>query len=664
MWVIFVHDGRGACGYSVRSHVRQLQTINRTLRNWQSRSSATMTLVRSVPRPPGFYVTTQVGDTLSTIAARYGVEVERLWELNNRARQLEFKQGRFPFHFWARQGVADTSTTRGLSLEETLGRPLVPGQRVFVPNESAVQKAKVGKQHESRLRLAQPSTSESTTRSEHAKVRAAPAGTISVQVAGRPRALDGSSTMPAQPLKGVTVPAPMPAHPGSVVGTVGSVDFFLGVFAVLLGFYSARLMLPRPTPEPGSPARPSISVILHKQLVGLVQASLTITVLIGLALSALVERLRAVLVLALHASTTLVRGLLLALRVVGSALLLIWGGVTLVIGAFLGLFQRLAQALVYSTASILLLAWRSAVGLWSAASSRSAAVLEGLAKNRMFLASSGMESPSQAIDAPSSVSPSVSQTDSLFAQLCRFFHGPSDGDYVHCVLRERIQISDAYIRMRFDLPNPDDELALLMGQRLEMRVRKSRQSLWSDIHSSSEPVSATASSDIRPHRLAIATDRHQRGSFDIIVPVSMALREVLQEATGIDAARSGSVSSWITDEQASSHDVSGDLRVLERPQTPDQVMPTSATTDTEFDESFLVALESLVEGHDTVLVRPAPDTELVYRRAMNPSAKTVVVHNVALLASGTGHCLCGTHRRGAPRRPRVGREPNNAHLLQ
>ncbi len=593
-----------------------------------------MTVIRSVPRPPGFYVTTQDGDTLAAIAARYSVEVERVWELNNRARRLEFKRERFPFHFWAKQDAAVKTTAAGLSLEEALARPLRAGQRIFVPNESTAQQARAGKRDVSKSREVRPSAPQPVTQREKAKVQVTRAGSESVQPLGRTVVPDASNSAPT--LKGMTVSLPIAQHSGTVIGTVGTVDFFLGIFAVLIGFYSARLMLPRSSAEPDSSKRPPVSAVLYKQLVGLVQASLTITVLIGLAISALVERLRMILQLALKACGVLFRGLWQVFRLIGNTLLVIGGGASMTATALLGFSQWAVQALLFSAASVLLLAWRSAAGLWSAASSRSAAVLERLANERSILSTAGNDAPLQASETPGSPASGMATSDSFFAVLRKLFLRASDGDYVRCILRERIQLSDAYIRMRFDLPNPNDEFALLMGQRLEVQVRKSRQSLWSEIHPSHDEVSLGASTDIRPHRLALASDRHQRGSFDIIVPVSRALRTMLSETTETSAGHGDLASAWATEAYSSAYDPHGNLQVLEKPHAPGQTLPSPSVVDSEFDEPFLIALESLVEGVDTIQVRPAPDTELVYRRASNPAAGTVVVHNVALLASGLG----------------------------
>ncbi|BAM83102.1 hypothetical protein CYME_CMT084C [Cyanidioschyzon merolae strain 10D] len=637
MWVVFVNQVRRTHdGIDVSSRGRWYLNANK-LRCKRARSLAYMTVVRSLPRPPGFYVTTQDGDTLASIASRYGIDAKRVWELNNRASRLEFKRGKFPFLPGLKQHeVSRQAPSGGVSLEEALERPLCSGQRIFVPNETVAQTAKGGNLHGASLRQTAPPKT----------VEAPPVTRTFVppkaQTTPQQKSSAAMGAPSAPPAKGVPVVEqqalpPSPPLQGTLVGSVGTTDFFLGVFAVLVGFYSAKMMLPRSNTEPGTQPKTSLLKALYKRLVGFLQAMITVAVLIGLAAGALGARLRAALLFIFNACTILLRGVSQMIVLFGQFMCGMLGVVALAVQGVVQLFQRLAQAAFLLIASIFLVTWQSAVRLWSAASTRSSAVLENITQRGLSPSLPSAETGLWSV--PDERSSSVDQTasESFFGLIRQFFSRDSGSDLIRCVLRERTQISDAFVRMRFDLPGPDDQLVLQMGQRIEVHVQKSRQSLWSDVQPLDQAESSCGLGAIRPHLLAVASDRHQPGSFEIIVPVSHALQQVLWEASDADNATHSAAAAPMDAEYDGAFSTGSDVQVLERPSTSDHVFSaTCSANNDEFDEHFLIALESLVEGVDAIRVRPAPNTELIYRRAMNPSAGTVVVHNVVLLACGLG----------------------------
>ena len=604
--------------------------------------------VRSLPRPPGRYVETAEGDTLAAIAAKYGMPPEQVYVLNNKAKNLEFVQpsSRLAQALGLRRGEA---VEMGARSADPLLRPLRAQQRVFVPYTAPGKKG---------IRLSRVEPAESTMMTTDGRKQASTRAAATNATAQGERATAKTASRYQ-----VRVPAPTakvegPARTDQSVRTalvqsearpavrsldhvsgMASPDFFLGIFAVLVGFFAARFSLPRSNDAGQAPMVPRLGAVAQGLALAVLRAGLTVTMLLGMFVRGV---LGGVWMAASTARSLATTGLMQALALLKRLGEVVFALVLQALGAVARLAQMLAVALLLVLWSAIRATTQRVYALWSMASSQSSALAAGIGQRLTTLSS--------VTDDGGAVLPPPAATTPWWSSLGGWFRGGQDDGHaahpwVSCALRERVQLSDRYVRMRFNLPEGCESLPLLLGQRLEVEVQLSERSLWSDYGDGvAEPEQQRHGSGgrhpkrIRRHRIAPATARRRLGSFDIVVPVSRALRDVMAEASA--AGDSSAAHREVAYGNGSGS--SGGAALLQRPASTSTGAATASDPDgaDEFDESFLVALESLVEGVDGIAVRPAPDTELIYRRAATADGTGVTVTEVAMAASGLGIVPC------------------------
>ncbi|KAK4537436.1 hypothetical protein CDCA_CDCA12G3461 [Cyanidium caldarium] len=642
--LVWARPGHSGCALKPSTSSRVGKAVGQ--RSLPVRAPLLRMAVRSLPRPPGRYVETAEGDTLAAIAAKYGMPPEQVYVLNNKARNLEFVE---PSSRLAQAlGLGrDEAMEVGARSADPLLRPLRAQQRVFVPYTAPGKKG---------IRLSRVEPAESTMKTTDGR-KQAPSGAAATNATAQGERATAKTASRYQ----VRVPAPTarvegPARTDQSVRTalvqsearpvvrsldhvsgMASPDFFLGIFAVLVGFFAARFSLPRSNDAGQATMAPRLGAVAQGLALAILRAGLTVTMLLGIFVRGVLGGAWMAVSKARSLATTGLMQSLALLKRLGEVVSVVFALVLRALGAMARLAQMLAVALLLALWSAIRATTQRVCALWSMASSQSSALAAGIGHRLTTLGS--VTDDGSVVSLPEADMP-------WWSSLGGWFRGGRDDSHaaqpwVSCVLRERAQLSDRYVRMRFDLPEGCESLPLLLGQRLEVDVQLSERSLWSDYGDGVvEPEQQRHSSGgrhpkhIRRHRIALATPRRRLGSFDIVVPVSRALRDVMAEASG------GGDSSTVRREVAYGN--GGGAALLQRPAPTSTGAATASDLDgaDEFDESFLVALESLVEGVDGIAVRPAPDTELIYRRAATADGDSATVTEVAMAASGLGIVPC------------------------